>query len=172
MMITINSIKINTLTQISYDIFLQSIQIHQLPCTCGLSGFLTKHGYYTRSVKNPDGIIKLSVLRVKCSHCGKTHAIFPMMIVPYSQVLLKEHLSIINAYLSHTSFDPIMLANEFIDESNICYIIRQYLRHWKERIAAFNFTLSDTPELLSGKCINLFKRQFMQIKCTLNILST
>lgn len=169
-MITIISDKINTLNQISYNNFLQNIEMHQLSCSCGLSGCLIKHGYYTRSIKTSHGVIKLSILRVKCKHCGKTHAIFPVLIVPYSSVLLNIHLSIITAYITKSSFEPIMMANEYIDESNIKYIIRQFLRRWKERIASFRFSVFDSLDTISKQCLNTFKRQFMQIKCTTNIL--
>jgi hypothetical protein len=169
-MITIISNKINTLNQISYNNFLQNIEIHQLLCSCGLSGCLIKHGYYIRSIKTSCGIIPLSILRVKCKHCGKTHAIFPFLIVPYSNILLDTHLSIITTYISKSSFEPIMMDNEYIDESNIKYIIRQFLRYWKERIAAFEFSVFDSPDILSNQCLNTFKRQFMQIKHTTNIL--
>lgn len=169
-MITIILDKINTLNQISYNNFLQNIEMHQLSCSCGLSGCLIKHGYYNRSIKTSHGIILLSILRVKCKHCGKTHAIFPVLIVPYSNILLDTHLSIITAYISKSSFEPIMMANEYIDESNIKYIIRQFLRHWKERIASFRFSVFDSLDTISNQCLNTFKRQYMQIKCTTNIL--
>lgn len=169
-MITVMTDKINTLDQISYHIFLDTIQFHRLFCSCGMSACLIKHGYYRRSIKTAQGILTLSMLRVKCKHCEKTHAIFPYMIVPYSQILLRDHLSIIAAYTDKTSFKPIMRANVFIDESNICYVIRQFLRHWKERIAAFAFSVTEDAKVLSGKCLRTFKRQFMQIKCIPNIL--
>lgn len=171
-MITIISNKINTLNQISYNNFLQDIEMHQLSCSCGLSGCLIKHGYYSRYIKTSYGNIPLSILRVKCKHCGKTHAIFPVLIVPYSNILLNTHLSIITTYISKSSFEPIMMDNEYIDESNIKYIIRQFLRHWKERIAAFRFSVFDSLDILSKQCLNTFKRQFMQIKGTRNILFT
>jgi hypothetical protein len=169
-MITITSDKINTFSQTSYNEFLESINFHQLFCSCGLSGSLIKHGFYSRSIKTPDGILNICVLRMKCNHCGKTHAVFPKLIVPYSRLLLSDHVSIIKAYSDKSSFEPIMIANEFIDESNIRYVIRQYLRHWKERIASFVFSLNEDICTLSKKCLRTFKRQFMQIKCTSNIL--
>ena len=169
-MITIIKDKINTLNQISYNNFLQNIEMHQLSCSCGLSGCLIKHGYYNRSIKTSNSVISLSILRVKCKHCGKTHAIFPVLIVPYSNVLLNTHLSIITTYISKSSFEPIMMVNEHIDESNIKYIIRQFLRYWKERVAAFGFSVFDSLVTFSKQCLNTFKRQFMQIKCTTNIL--
>ncbi|WP_423236818.1 DUF6431 domain-containing protein [Clostridium butyricum] len=60
-----------------------------------MSGQLIKHAYYNRHIKTPNGIIMLKILRVKCKCCNRTHAIFPECIVPYSQVLLNDHISII-----------------------------------------------------------------------------
>ncbi|MCK9218254.1 MAG: DUF6431 domain-containing protein [Firmicutes bacterium] len=169
-MITITSDKINTFSQISYNEFLGTINFHQLSCSCGLTGSLIRHGTYRRSIKTPDGILRICILRLKCKHCGRTHAIFPKLIVPYSQMLLTDHISIIKAYIAKTPFEIIMVTNEYIDESNIRYIIGQYLRHWKERIAAFVFSIKNDIRTLSEKCLCTFKKQLMQIKCTPNIL--
>lgn len=169
-MITIIADKINTLNQISYKNFLESINFHQLSCSCGMSSCLNKHSYYRRFIKTPEGKVPLSILRVKCKHCGVTHAIFPHLIVPYSQILLGEHIKIITAYISKTSFEPIMLRNISIDESNIRYIISRYLSHWKEIIAAFELSITDDILTLAKLCLSKFKRQFMQVKRTTNIL--
>ena len=159
--------KIKSLTQKYYDKFIYNIDFHKLTCSCGISGQLVKHGYYKRNVKNNDGKVSIKIIRVKCKCCGKTHAIFLECIVPYSQILLSDHISIINTYNTKSSFEPIMLANEFIDESNIFYIIKQYLEHWKERIISFKISLDLS---ISKQCLKTFKRQFMQIKCIPNIL--
>lgn len=166
-MITNLSIKIKSLTQKKYNKFIENIDFSKLTCSCGMSGQLIKHAYYNRHIKTTKGIIKLTILRVKCKCCNKTHAIFPQCIVPYSQVLLKDYLAIIKAYNSKSSFQPIMASNEFIDESNVWYIIEQYLHHWKEIITSFKISLDLS---ISKQCLNLFKRQFMQIKCIQNIL--
>ena len=163
----------NLFTQKTYNQFLGTIQFHRLSCSCGRSGCLIKHAYYERRVKTPDGCITLRILRVICKRCHKTHAVFPEWIVPYSQILLKDHLKIIQTHLNQDSFEPIMMSNLYIDESNIRYIIRQYLRYWKERITAFALVLGDTisDDTISFHCLKTLKRQFMQIKCIQNILS-
>jgi len=167
-MITNITIKIKYLSQENYNNFLDSIHFHNLTCSCGISGNLIKHAYYTRSVKTPEGLVALRILRVKCKCCGKTHALFPECIVPYSQILLEDHIKIINAYNHKTSFEPIMMHNLYIDESNIRHIIKKYVYHWKERLTAFFISMDVN---LSYNCICSFKRQFMQIKCTPNIVS-
>ena len=166
-MITNFDIKIKCLIQKNYNEFIKSIDFHKLTCSCGMSGQLIKHAYYDRHIKTPDAVITITILRVKCKSCGKTHALFPECIVPYSQILLDDHISIINAYNNGSSFEPIMIANEFIDESNISYIIKQYLRYWRERIISFKISLDLS---ISKQCLKFFKQQFMQIKCTPNIL--
>lgn len=169
-MITITSDKIKSFSQKSYNEFLEEVNIHQLSCSCGIRGHLIKHAYYNRSIKTPNGLTILRILRVICKSCNTTHAIFPTEIVPFSQIPLLDHISIIQTYHLHESFEPIMMENEFIDESNIRYIISQYLRHWKERMVAYSLSITDDINLLVTRCLTIFKRQFMQIKCTPNIL--
>ena len=81
-----------------------------------MSGQLIKHAYYNRHIKTPNGIIELTILRVKCKCCNKTHAIFPTCIVPYSQVLLKDHLSILNLIIVNP---PLNL---------LCHIMNLYIK--------------------------------------------
>jgi hypothetical protein len=84
-MITNLNIKIKYLTQDNCNKFIENIDFHKLSCSCGMSGQLIKHAYYDRHIKMPEGVITLTILRVKCTCCGKTHAIFPESIVPYSR---------------------------------------------------------------------------------------
>ena len=166
-MITIFLNKCKPFSQKTYTKFIETLPFHRLSCTCGQKGQLIKHGYYNRSIKTSEGMYKLSILRIRCKCCFKTHAILPSFIVPYSQILYHDQVAIIHAYLKHRSFEPIMLSNLLIDESNIRYIIHQYLCHWKERIASFG---GDLNLLVITSCFEYFKRQFMQIKSTPNIL--
>ena len=168
-MITNLTVKIKSLSQKSYDDFLNHLQYHNLTCSCGISGHFTKHAYYTRTVKTSDGPIVLRILRVICRCCGKTHALFPVCIVPYSQILLNDHLDILICHNKKAAYESIMMSNIYIDESNIRYVVKQFLRHWKERITAFGISLD--AHQISCDCLRTFKRQFMQIKCVPNILS-
>lgn len=45
-----------------------------------------KHSYYTRTIKIGPIIMDIRILRIKCTECGKTHAIIPMFIVPYKRI--------------------------------------------------------------------------------------
>lgn len=170
-MITIISDKINISNQTSYDLLINSVNINQLKCSCGHCGTLIRHACYNRRIKLPGGILViLNIVRVKCSHCGKTHALIPSSIVPYSQILLNDHICICTNYINNISQQKIMTDNPLIDESNISYIIHNFNKHWVHRLAAFSISLILNIRELVNKCFSLCSRQFMQIKCTINIL--
>ena len=166
-MITIISKKFKSFSQKKYNSLVNTLDFHRLACTCGRKGDLIKHGHYSRSIKTPQGFVALSILRVACKSCHRTHAILSSAIVPYSQVSLNDHIKIIQALNRQESFESIMLANLLIDESNIRSIIRQYRIHWKERLASFSVILDLS---ITRSCFEHYSRQFMQIKCTANCL--
>ena len=154
-------------TQESYDELIERIPFHQLRCTCGRCGDLIRHGYYTRKIKALLSSVILRILRVICKDCGKTHALVPDWLVPYSSILLKDQVQILQAHLSGESMEPIMAEQPVIDESAIGYIIRQFKRHWLPRLTAFQIPLDKN---IVPACFRVFGRQLMQIKCTPNLL--
>lgn len=168
-MITITVPFDNPLNQKTYENLINTLQFHQLQCTCGHSGCLTIHGYYPRSLKENDSEITLSICRVKCSHCGKTHALLPSQLVPYSQVSLQEQAAIISAYEDSGDFEQIMDRTPSIDENLIASITKRYIMHWMQKIRSFRVDLS-FPSRLVKLCFSLFMNQFMQIRQTQNIL--
>lgn len=168
-MITITVHFDNPLNQKTYENLINTLQFHQLPCTCGHSGCLTVHGYYNRSLKEEDSEITLSICRVKCSHCGKTHALLPSCLVPYSRVSLQEQAAIISAYENSGDLVSIMDRTPSIDENLIASIIKRYITHWMQKIRSFRIDLS-FPSCLAEQCFSLFMNQFMQIRQTPNIL--
>lgn len=169
-MITVIIENFKVFSQKRYNKFLNGINIHKLPCSCNIKGQLVKHGYYKRKIKIPGQINTIKILRLKCESCGKTHAVFPKEIVPYSQIPLQDQIVIIQTYLLGESFDTIMITNEFIEENNIKYIINNYRNYWNERLQSYKISIFDKVKVLASKCLNTFKKQFMQIKHTPNIL--
>lgn len=167
-MITLNTDNNNPLTQKNYNQLLADLPFHQLTCTCGHSGCLSVHAYYFRSIKTPEGKTRLRICRVVCSCCGCTHALLPSSIVPYSQIPLSEQVEIIAAYETLDSAASVMDTNPSIDENDCSHVIRQYLRHWKQRLLSERIVIRDTS--LVSRCFTAFFRQFMQIKNTPNIL--
>lgn len=152
--------------QTFYNECLEDLNIASLECPCHHKGHLIKHGFYTRKIKTPDGIIPLKIQRFKCKHCHHTHAFLLSVIIPYSQILFHDTLSIIRSNTMQ-DLNQLMIENPNIDESNISYIKKQYTMHWKQRLLSENIQLDSS---LVFQCFFHFKRQFMQIKCTPNIL--
>ena len=172
-MITIINDKINKLTKNNYKIFLESINTSSLRCNCGKKGCLIKHGFYTRDVVIIDNSFSIKVLRVRCSSCGKTHAILPHLIVPYSRLALDLILLLIRTKQSnkHKALSTIILITYLpLDESHIRYILKSFNLYWKEMLISIDTTIFDNLAHISSTCLIHFKRQFMQIKCVPNIL--
>lgn len=168
-MITIFSPNCNNISQESYDETISTLEFCTLLCTCKHYGCLTKHAYYHRKIKTESGGCKLKICRVKCSVCGCTHALLLSCIVPYSQVSLAVHIAIASCEDGAEKKTNIMETNPDVDESCISYILHQYRRHWKQRLISEAILLSPITILIK-KCFSSFKRNFMQIRGTSNII--
>lgn len=168
-MITIHVKDLNHISQKFYDDIIAMIDIRKLICTCGNCKSLIHHGNYSRTVKTPNGAVRLRINRVKCTICGCTHAILLSSIIPYSQIVLKDQMDIINCYENQFGYDKIFESNLSIDENNVHSVILRYCRYWKPRILSYDPSVFSV-ELLIKYCFSIFQRQFMQIKSTSNRL--
>lgn len=168
-MITLFVEDYNPVTQDFYDKTIAGLQFHQLSCSCGLSGCLTIHGYYLRSLKTGVSKTILHICRVKCSHCGCTHALLLSSMVPYSQISLPDQVKILAHSQTDKDYSSIMDAVPSIDESTIRSVIRRFQQHWRQKLLAEQIHLHPLSSL-AGACFRCFLRQFMQIKCTSNLL--
>jgi hypothetical protein len=168
-MITITSDKINTLNQNTYDYFIYSLDFKRITCSCEHSGCLIKHGHYTRSIKSDsDKLIRLSFLRVKCDFCGRTHAIVPYLIIPYSQITAPDQLRIIHNHVSGRSQESIMNEKCLIDENCIRRVITNFIKYYQQRLIAFSVKIDCDITDLVRECFEHFSCQFMQIKSVCN----
>ena len=167
-MITVFVEKCNTFSQENYDFLIDNIALNTLKCPhCKHSGTFTVHGYYCRKLKVFGSIISLRIMRIVCSECGHTHAILPSTIVPYSQIRYEEQKEICEHYETKSRYDDIMSENPCIDESNVAYVLRNYRKIWKKKLMSLMISISDD---ILQPCFDNFKRQFMQIKCTIKAL--
>ena len=121
------------------------------------------HGYYKRSVKLPDGTIRLRICRVKCSECGRTHALLLSSIVPYSSIRASDQQQICIAFEQHLPTATVCDSNPQIDENNVKYILRSYRRHWREMLVSLRISLTPLLMLVSS-CFANYSAQFMQIR--------
>lgn len=168
-MITLKVEEYNPITPDFYNDIISKLQFHRLTCPCGQAGCLSVHGYYDRYIKVSEDKLHFRICRVICKSCGHTHALILSSFVPYSQHSLKAQVDIISAYIGQEPPTSVMEANSSVTESNCRYIIHQYLRHWKQKLLSEKITLSPL-DLLISQCLKSYKRQFMQIRRTSNIL--
>lgn len=168
-MITIETENYNYISQDFYDNTINSIDLNQISCTCGLSGSLIFYGSYKRKIQLRDEVIVLTVVRVRCSACGHTHALLLSSMVPYSQIPAAVQVDTIVALENSVSIEHILDEQCCVDESNLRSIIRSYRLHWRERLRSECISLTPFP-LLIRQCFSCFSRSFMQIKNTRNKL--
>lgn len=166
-MITVLIEDCNGFSQASYDSAIDSLQLHTVKCSCGKTGFLIRYGHYHRHVKYLSDLLEIIVQRVLCTECGTTHALIPSGLVPYSRMTRDDQQEILLRSESGCSAEPVMEKNLLIDENNVKYIIRQFRRHWKQRLLSLGLTLADP---LSVPCFMAYSKQFMQVHRTPNIL--
>ena len=168
-MITFLDEENNTLSQKSYDLCIFNIQFHQLNCSCGHAGCLHIHGYYTRKVKATTESFRLKICRVKCSVCGKTHAILPSSIVPYSQLQLVCCCQIISDLNNGHNINSVCDCYVDVDENNVKSVIRRYTKYWKERLFSERISLAPIKSLIL-QCFLHYSMQFLQVHRTVNLL--
>lgn len=170
-MITVLTPNCKDISQESYDSMIFSLPVHQLTCSCGHSGCLCFHGRYKRHVITEVICFLLSVCRVKCSHCGRTHAILPASIVPYACLALSVQVEILQN-IEDPSRPPATSAcksSPFIGEELVRSVIRRYRRFWQEMLRSVRVSLDDIPSLIRS-CFLHYSSQFMQIRRTPNKL--
>lgn len=109
-MILLKSKIINPKFEETLNRYNNGITNYTITCPCCNSSNLITHGYYKRSVifklNNILSTKKITIKRVKCKECGHTHALIPMDIIPYKQVLLSIIITCIydEQYFNSTFF--------------------------------------------------------------------
>jgi hypothetical protein len=168
-MITVLVNDCNQFSQSFYDSITSNLQWHQVRCSCGHAGCLTIHGYYYRSVHSRSGSYLLRILRMKCSECGRTHAILLSSFVPYNQISLEDQRLVVEAFEHREDVLKVCTPEGSLDENNVKAIIRRYKHHWQEKLRAEATGFSPLQKLIR-QCFSLYSAQFMQVRCTFNTL--
>lgn len=167
-MITVFVSENNPISQKSYVDAVNQIDLFCLPCTCGCHGSLIRYGSYRRHVKAGGTKFPLIIQRVLCHSCGRSHALIPSGLVPYSQIPLEDQVSLIEAFEEGSGPEAVLDANPEIDDRTPPRLIRVYLACWRERLLSERIILRPLIRL-TRQCLSLFGKQFMQIKNTPNI---
>ena len=158
LMIIVHCTDVKELTQKSYDEMTDSLHLELMKCPfCHHVGFYV-NSYYERSVDDGEDSFRLLVKQIICPECGKTHAILPDTIIPYS----KYTIHVVHAIV--TKDRPVQIFQN-IPRDTIRWIIAMFTRRWKQSLLSQNIPLEDSPLSISQQCIKAFKLQFMQIHC-------
>ena len=160
-MLTVLTQKCNTFSQDFYDRIVNSINFFSVSCRCGHTGCLTRHGYYKRSFRYKSRKYTIFVLRVKCSHCGHTHAVLLSIMVPYSQIPLEDQISVIDAFESGGDIMSVTEENYLIEPQEVYNIVHKYIKFWKQRLLSEAIKLTES---ITRDCYAAFSMQFMQIR--------
>ena len=114
--------------------------------------------------------MQIKIRRIKCKECGVTSALFLPTIVPYSSISFFDHVKCIEAYESNSTYNEIIEENPELEYAVIHSLIKQYKKYWKERLLSENILLTSNIINIVCSCINIFEKQFMQIRRTKNFL--
>lgn len=141
-----------------------------LKSPCCENGFLIKHGYYKRCFRTHNGEEKetLTILRVKCSVCHKTHALLPSDLIPFCQCGTESSISFILNYEAGKNCDESLAdTNGLLSENDYYRCIKKYKTNWKGRIESLNFNIHKLSKNFieyGAICIRSFCRHFLQMR--------
>ena len=169
-MITLLMNDFKSFTQANYEVTVKNLQIHTIRCSCGCSGCMVRHGFYLRRFKDCYGTKRIRILRLKCTQCKRTHAILPVVMVPYSQISLTCQLTMLRNSIGSPAMTAMMDANPDLDESSVSHVRRQFRRFWEQRLRSEQLSLHLELSELVNACFHSFCRQFMQIRSGTNLL--
>lgn len=84
--------------QFQYNKMISTIDFSQIYCSCNHHDW-KQHCRYNRYVDFFGFKIKIKILRIRCNHCGKTHAVLFECIIPFSSINQTEALLVLNKSL-------------------------------------------------------------------------
>lgn len=157
-MVYINRPLFNGLKEISDNIIqkiyieaINKININQIKCCQHHGGSFFVHGYYRRRVKVSESVANINILRIRCEHCNRTHAVFFNDIIPYSMF---------NAYEFHK-----ILLNQI--DKDFSYEIIERVKRIKSlvlaRIELLGLLIGDNISTLIKESIHSFCGHILQI---------
>ena len=157
-MVYINRALFNGLKEITNNVVkkiytesIQNINLNMLRCCQKQGGSFMIHGYYSRRLKIKDTTISMSILRIRCGHCNKTHAIFFNDFIPYSMFNTYEGKKI--------------LMNDIDDDFSYEVIekIKRIRRQILARLSLLGIRISDDVSIILERSIHSFCGHFLQI---------
>ncbi len=149
---------------------------NRMKCTeDGCDGHYVINDHIWRYVELGGRRVRLLLLQVKCSKCGKTHVIQVSFVVPYQQMSLPDQLSILTVYEEETGPDGRLTEEgreklrslpcvKAVDEKRLKRIRANFRRVWAQIAAELGMKVSDQWQELSLACFDNFGRQMLQMR--------
>lgn len=157
-MVYINRPLFNGLKEITVNIVkkiyteaVQNLNLNKVKCCQKIGGEFLIHGYYSRRLKIKHTTISISILRIRCEHCNKTHAVFFSDFIPYSMFNTYEGQKIL---INDISDD---FSYEAIDR------IKRIKRQILARLSLLGIRISDDVSIILKCSIHSFCGHFLQI---------
>lgn len=150
-------------TQSIYSNKVESVNLESVKCSkCNHTDCLRPHAYYSRSYRIGSVLIVLRIKRVICAHCGITHALLPVTIIPYTQRTLDDTIFIYDLLARNVSLGyDLILDHPSISLSDF-YILRRTFHLWKNVMASIS--INDQPWKVFKASFEMTHRNLSQIR--------
>lgn len=161
-----------------YDACLQSWDLRFISCSkCVENTLMRKNGFYRRRIETGRGTESVRIQRMRCPCCGRSDALFPFDIVPYSPIMAEEHVAIIEIYLesfhAESFFHRVSIITEACEEDlslfsvpdfpTIHKLVKRYEAVWAAYAVQLH-PLFDSLSSLAKFCIQKERRHFQQAR--------
>lgn len=139
-MVTYPSTFNKSFNQNNYNYDMKHIDLSKLRCSCGSCGPFKHHATYSRYVildsrKEP---IFLSIQRIRCLSCLKTHALLPVFIIPYRIFSMPIIHRVIYLFRISKLSAPSIAKSLNLNLSYVQYLISFYLKHHHQRLLSLS----------------------------------
>ena len=141
----------NNIVKKIYTESIQKINLNRIRCCQKHGGSFLIHGYYPRRLRIKEQTFDISIMRIKCEYCDKTHAILFNDFIPYSMFNTYEGKKI--------------LMNDIDDDFSYEVIerIKRIRKHILTRLIVIGLKIDDDVSILLKSSIHSFCGHFLQI---------
>ena len=126
--------------------------------SCGANHSCSNHGSYERCMITIANQVRkevvVSISRVICSSCGKTHALLPDFLIPFASYSLRFVLHVLRAYLCRTGTVAQLCESFAISISTLYKWIHLFKEHANLLLSAL-----EQIQWINGKTIRFIERK-------------
>lgn len=154
-MISLNYGNFNTDIE-AYNKLVANLEVGTISCPYCHHASMVRHGYYTRYINISGKHEEITILRIRCKTCGRTHAVIPSFVVPY----LHHSIEQLQTMLVAGKVDENSTSIEYETK-----LIRKIKKRWMPMIISLGFQIKHKLLELVFLASHKFRLCFMQIHC-------